>query len=100
MQAERAAEAADAGLRARSDAPLAAYAESVAAAWGGYYTLGNLFVRLMGNPAVMRFCVTYGMPRRTLMQFVFRTMAHLVDRPSADATDRILNALERAAPAA
>jgi menaquinone-9 beta-reductase len=95
-----AAEAGDAALRARSDAPLAAYERTVADAWGGYYRLGNLFVQLMGNPAVMHSCVRYGMPRRRLMQLVFRTMAHLVDRPSADATDRLLNALERAVPAA
>lgn len=95
-----AAEAVDAALRARSDAPLDTYAEALAGAWGGYYTLGNTFVRLIGNPTVMRLCRDHGMPRRTLMQFVFRLMAHLVDRDSKDATDRIVNALSRAAPAA
>ncbi len=98
--AELASEAADAALRARSDAPLQAYPSAVGAAWGGYYTLGNLFAQIMANPEIMRFCVTHGMPRRGLMQFVFRTMAHLVDRPSADATDRLLNTLSRAVPAA
>lgn len=98
--AEFAAEAADAALRSRSDAPLDGYLRAVEQAWGRYYTLGNAFVRIMANPGVMRFCVVHGMPRHTIMQFVFRTMAHLVNRPSADATDRLLNALERAVPAA
>jgi menaquinone-9 beta-reductase len=95
-----AAEAVDAALARRSDAPLQAYAEAVRREWGGYYTLGNAFVRLIGNPTVMRLCTELGMPRRTVMQFVFRLMAHLVDRRSSDMTDRVINALSRLAPAA
>jgi menaquinone-9 beta-reductase len=97
--AEMAAHAADAALLARSDAPLAAYPKAVAAEWGGYYTLGRVFVEIMGNATVMRLCTELGMPRRRLMEFVFRTMAHLVDRRSADLTDRVINTLSRAVPA-
>lgn len=95
-----AAEAADEALRARSDRPLQAYPERLGRAWGGYYTLGRVFIALMGHPSVMRFCTVYGMPRRRLMDFVFRTMAHLVDTRSANATDVLLNTLSRAVPAA
>jgi geranylgeranyl reductase family protein len=95
-----AAEAADAALRRRTDAPLAAYERRVADEWGGYYTLGRMFVRLIGHPEVMRLCTLHGMPRRTVMQFVFRLMAHLVNRRSADATDRVINALSKVVPAA
>jgi menaquinone-9 beta-reductase len=95
-----AAEAVDVALRARSDAPLAGYERAVAHEWGGYYTLGRMFVHLIGHPAVMRHCTELGMPRRTLMEFVFRLMAHLVDRKSKDATDLVVNALSRAVPAA
>lgn len=95
-----AAEAADEALRARSDRPLQSYPQRLGRAWGGYYTLGRVFVALMGHPSVMRFCTVYGMPRRRLMDFVFRTMAHLVDARSADATDVLLNTLSRAVPAA
>jgi menaquinone-9 beta-reductase len=98
--AEMAAHAADAALRARSDAPLAGYPKAVEAEWGGYYTLGRVFVDIMGNPTIMRLCTELGMPRRWLMQFVFRTMAHLVDRRSKDMTDRLINTLSRAVPAA
>jgi menaquinone-9 beta-reductase len=98
--AHMAAEAIAAAIAARSDAPLAAYPHAVAAAWGGYYTLGRLFVRLIGHPEVMRFCTTYGMPRRTLMQFVFRLMAHLVNRRPRDLTDVVVATLSRAVPAA
>ena len=98
--AEMAAAAADAALDARSDAPLGAYPEAVAAAWGGYYTLGRAFVWAFGHPTVMRIARDYGMPRRRLMNFVFRTMAHLVNRRSRDATDVLLNTLSRTVPAA
>jgi flavin-dependent dehydrogenase len=94
-----AAEAADAALRSRSDAPLRTYERAVAREWGGYYTLGRTFVALVGNPTIMRQCVQRGMPRRALMQFVFRLMAHLVDRRAADATDRVVHALSRVVPA-
>ena len=97
--AQFAAEAADAALRTRSDGPLEGYARAVADAWGGYYTLGRWFLEVMGHPEVMRFCTVYGMPRRRLMDFVFRTMAHLTNRSSRDATDLLLNTLSRVVPA-
>jgi geranylgeranyl reductase family protein len=95
-----AADAIDRALERRSDTPLQHYPDAVAEAWGGYYTLGRAFVALMGHPTVMRVCTVYGMPRMKLMHFVFRTMAHLVNRRSDDATDAILNLLSRAVPAA
>ena len=95
-----AAEAADAALRARSDAPLDGYPRALAAEWGGYFRLGHGFLEVMGHPAVMRFCTEFGMPRRRLMRFVFRVMAHLTNRRSADLTDVVVNALSRAVPAA
>jgi flavin-dependent dehydrogenase len=95
-----AAEAGDRALARRSDEPLAGYEQAVAQAWGGYYTLGRLFVHIIGHPAVMRFCVEHGMPRRRLMTFVFRLMGHLIDRRPKDATDVVVNALSRVVPVA
>ena len=95
-----AAEAADNALRARSDAPLAGYADAVKDAWGGYYTLGRIFLEAMGHPTVMRICTEYGMPHPRLMDFVFRVMAHLTNRSSRDATDLLINTLSRVVPAA
>jgi menaquinone-9 beta-reductase len=95
-----AAEAGDRALRSHSDAPLADYPKAVADAWGGYYTLGRAFVWAFGHPTVMRVCRDYGMPRKRLMEFVFRTMAHLVNRRSTDGTDLLLNTLSRAVPTA
>jgi flavin-dependent dehydrogenase len=98
--AQFAAEAASDALARRSDTPLDDYRAAVAKAWGGYYRLGHVFLRVMGHPEVMRFCTEYGMPRRRLMDFVFRTMAHLTNTSSRDATDLLLNTLSRVVPAA
>ena len=98
--AQFAADAADVALRRRSDAPLQAYPRAVADAWGGYYTLGRIFLQAMGHPQVMRICTEYGMPHPRLMDFVFRVMAHLTNRSSKDATDLLMNTLERVVPAA
>jgi geranylgeranyl reductase family protein len=95
-----AADAIDRALATGALSPLQAYPAAVAEAWGGYYTLGRAFVAMMGHPAVMRLCTVHGMPRLGLMHFVFRTMAHLFNHRSRDATDAVLNLLSRALPAA
>jgi menaquinone-9 beta-reductase len=98
--AEIAAEAADAALRTRSDAPLAAYPRPCGRAWGGYYTLGNVFVRLMGHPRSCACAPSYGMPRRGSCSSCSAPWRTWSTGRSADATDRLLNALSRAVPAA
>lgn len=79
---------------------LGTYADQVRAAWGGYYRLGTIFVKLIGNPTVMRLCTTYGLPRRRLMRLVHKLLANLTDEHDGDAYDRLINALSRIAPAA
>ena len=46
----------------------------------------------------MHLCVKYGLPRKTLMNFVMKLLAHLTDSHDGDAIDRIINALSKAAP--
>lgn len=95
-----AADAVDRALAARDDGPLWAYPDAVAREWGGYFRLGITFADLMGRPEVMRWCRDYGMRSERLMHLVYRLMAHLVDRRSADGIDRVINTLTRAVPAA
>jgi geranylgeranyl reductase family protein len=79
---------------------LQAYPATLDATYGGYYTLGRLFVRLIGNPQVMKQATRLGLPRPTLMRFVLKLMANLSDPRGGDASDRIINALSKVAPAA
>ncbi|GHJ50554.1 drug:proton antiporter [Catellatospora sp. TT07R-123] len=66
---------------------------------GGYYRIGGVFVKLIGNPQVMKVATKHGMPHPTLMRFVLKLLANLTDPRGGDAMDRIINALSRVAPA-
>lgn len=76
------------------------YRAQLKARLGGYYRLGTIFVKLIGDPRVMHLCTTYGLPRKTLMRFVMKLLANLTDSHGGDAMDRVINALCRVAPAA
>jgi geranylgeranyl reductase family protein len=79
---------------------LESYPIKLKTALGGYYTLGRTFVKLIGHPAVMRICTTYGLPRQTLMKFTLKLLANLTDAHDGDAMDKLINSLSRIAPAA
>jgi flavin-dependent dehydrogenase len=68
--------------------------------YGSYYTLGNLFVKGIGEPRVMQILTDYGLRIRPLMRFLVRLMGNLTDGKAGGAQDRLIYALERLAPAA
>jgi menaquinone-9 beta-reductase len=67
---------------------------------GGYFTLGRIFVKLIGDPRIMKLCTRHGLPHPTLMRFTLKLLANLTDRHDGDVFDRIVNAMTRLAPAA
>ncbi|MQA24648.1 MAG: geranylgeranyl reductase family protein [Micromonosporaceae bacterium] len=75
------------------------YRTELKARYGGYYRLGGWFVKLIGNPQIMRLCTRHGLPHPMLMRFVLKLLANLTDPRDGDASDRIINALVKAAPA-
>ncbi|HET7173076.1 MAG TPA: geranylgeranyl reductase family protein [Nocardioidaceae bacterium] len=79
---------------------LEAYPRTLAARYGGYYTLGRLFVTAIGHPKVMQLAVRRGMRHDTLMRFMLKLLANLTDHKGGDAMDRLINALSKVAPAA
>jgi geranylgeranyl reductase family protein len=79
---------------------LAAYPRTLKATYGGYYTVGRLFVKAIGDDRVMRLATRHGLPHPVLMRFVLKLMANLTDPSGGDAMDRVVNALSRLAPAA
>jgi menaquinone-9 beta-reductase len=79
---------------------LAAYPTALKETYGGYYTLGRLFVRAIGHPDVMRLATRRGLPHDTLMRFTLKLLANLTDARGGDTMDRLINALARVAPAA
>jgi geranylgeranyl reductase family protein len=78
---------------------LAAYPAALKAGYGGYYRLGGMFVKLIGNPHVMRIATSRGLPHPVLMRFVLKLLANLTDPRGGDAMDRVITALTRLAPA-
>jgi menaquinone-9 beta-reductase len=79
---------------------LRAYPAALDAAYGGYYTVGRAFVKLIGNPQVMKQATRLGLPRHTLMKFMLKLLANLTDPRDGDVSDRVVNALSRLAPTA
>ncbi len=68
--------------------------------YGGYYTLGRWFVKLIGDPRVMKLATDKGLSHERLMKITLKLLANLTDPRGGDATDRLLNALAKVAPAA
>jgi geranylgeranyl reductase family protein len=98
-----AAEAVDLALRTGDGTALRTYEERLRAEYELYHRVGRAFVRVIGEPRLMRALVSTGMRSRTLMEWVLRIMANLL-RPdelgAAEAAYRALAALARLAPPA
>jgi flavin-dependent dehydrogenase len=75
------------------------YPTELKARYGGYYRLGGWFVKIIGQPQMMRFFTRHGMPHPHLMRFVLKLLANLTDQRGGDASDRIINALTKVVPA-
>lgn len=76
------------------------YVTALDARYGGYYTLGRLFVRAIGNPSVMKLATQHGLHHPTLMRFTLKLLANLTEPRGGDAFDRVINGLSRMAPTA
>jgi geranylgeranyl reductase family protein len=76
---------------------LATYPQALREAYGGYYALGRVFVKIIGRPGLMRFATRHGMSRPALMRFAIKLLANLTD-PRGDAADRLVNGLSKLAP--
>ena len=85
---------------AQREQALQGYPAAMKAAYGGYYTLGRVFVQLIGNPKVMQLATRHGLPHPLLMKFTLKLLANLTDPRDGDALDRVVNGLSRLAPAA
>ncbi|MBO0820458.1 MAG: geranylgeranyl reductase family protein [Nocardiopsaceae bacterium] len=83
---------------AQRERVLRGYPVALQQAYGGYYTLGRLFVQLIGQPKLMRYATKHGMSKPALMRFALKLLANLTDPSGGDAADRVINGLARLAP--
>jgi flavin-dependent dehydrogenase len=100
MAADVIVQAAGRETAASRERALQAYPQALKDAYGGYYTLGRVFVKLIGHPSVMKVATRHGLPHPTLMRFTLKLLANLTDPRDGDAMDRVINALTKVAPAA
>lgn len=66
--------------------------------YGGYYTMGRAFVKLIGNPKIMKLAAERGLSHPLLMRFTLKMLANLTEPTGGDAMDRIINGLAKVAP--
>jgi geranylgeranyl reductase family protein len=96
-----AAEALDTALATGDGLALQRYPERIDEIWGLYFKVARVFVKAIGNPAVMRELTRVGMHSQPLMEWVLRIMANLL-RPDeigpAEAAYAVLERLVAAAP--
>jgi flavin-dependent dehydrogenase len=79
---------------------LQGYPRALRDAWGGYYSLGRVFVKLIGKPAIMQFATRHGIKRPAVMRMTMKLLGNLTEPRGGDAVDRMINALSRMTPAA
>jgi geranylgeranyl reductase family protein len=96
-----AADAIDEALRTGDGLALRGYEARLAEAYALYFKVARVFVRVIGNPAVMRELTRVGFQSRTLMEWILRIMANLL-RPDelgpAELAYKAAAALVRLAP--
>ncbi|WP_031467060.1 geranylgeranyl reductase family protein [Sciscionella sediminilitoris] len=90
---------------ARAEGPareraLHGYPQAIREALGSYYTLGNIFSKMIGNPTIMRLATRHGMPRERLMRLVLKLLAGLYEPRDGDINDRVIALATKLAPAA
>lgn len=100
IAAETIVEALTHGNERARDVRLATYPARLKSEWGGYYTLGRVFVKLIGNDRVMKIATQKGLAHPTLMKFTLKLLANLSEPKGGDVADRLISALTRIAPAA
>jgi geranylgeranyl reductase family protein len=83
--------------RSETERVLAGYPRALSEAYGGYYSVGRVFVKAIGRPELMRFATKHAMSRPALMRFALKLLANLTD-PGGDASDRLVNGLSKLAP--
>jgi geranylgeranyl reductase family protein len=84
----------------RRERVLEGYPKVLDETYGGYFTIGRIFVKAIGHPSVMKLCTRHGLPHPTLMRFCLKLLANLAEPRGGDAFDRIVTGLNRLTPAA
>ena len=91
----------DQALRTGDGLALQRYPERLDEMYGLYFKVARLFVRAIGNPAVMRELTRIGFRSQTLMEWVLRIMANLMrpdERGGAEIVYKMVATVVRVTP--
>ena len=67
---------------------------------GGYYRLGNLFAKAIGNPKVMHAATRYGLRVNPLIPLIYKGLSGCYDASGGDGVDRLISLAARLTPSA
>jgi menaquinone-9 beta-reductase len=95
---ELAAQAGLAVLESGDRTRLLAYRTALEQRFGSYFSVGRLFIRLIGDPRFMKLATRYGLPHPTLMKLVLKLLANLYEPTRGDTIDHVVRGLVRLAP--
>lgn len=91
----------DEALQTNNALALTQYNVALQAEYGLYYRVARIFVRIIGNPTIMRILANTGMRNRSLMEWVLRIMSNML-RPDelgpAEAAYKAAAAIVRLTP--
>ena len=90
-----AADVLDEALRTGDGLALQRYPQQLEEAYGLYYRVARMFVRAIGNPAVMAELTRIGMHSRTLMEWVLRIMSNLLRPDELGPAEAVYRIVER-----
>ncbi|MGH9009711.1 MAG: geranylgeranyl reductase family protein [Acidimicrobiia bacterium] len=90
-----AAEALDEALRTADGLALARYPERLEEIYGLYFRVARLFVRAIGNPAVMAELTQIGMHSKTLMEWVLRIMSNMLRPDELGPAEAVYRTMEK-----
>ncbi len=74
---------------------LAGYDAELEATYGDYHRVARVFVRVIGNPTIMKTLTTVGIRNKPLMEWTLKVMANLLDPEEAKMSEHIYTAIER-----
>ena len=63
--------------------------------YGRYFSVGRVFARVIGRPAIMGRATKYLLPNERMMGFAMRLMANLTDGRDGDTQDKLFYVIER-----
>ena len=90
-----AAEVLDEALRTGDGLTLTRYPERLEETYGLYFRVARLFVRAIGNPAVMAELTRIGMHSATLMEWVLRIMSNMLRPDEIGPAEAVYRTMER-----